>query len=350
MPDTLLIRADANPRMGTGHVMRCLSLAEGWQRAGGAVMFALADATPAIEHRLVSEGFSFVRLTTTLGSDDDAMQASGLARQHGATFVITDGYHFDAAYQRTIMAAGLRLLAVDDYGHAEHYAADFVLNQNLSAREEWYRNRDPHTRLLLGTRYVLLREQFLPYREWQRDIPSVARKILVTLGGADPDNVTGKVIEALRNLDVEVKVVVGGSNPNLERLKSQVSASSILTDVSNMPALMAWADIAVAAGGTTSWELAFMGLPSLVIVLADNQVGIAAALANEGISNNLGPHNDIPVVKITSALQSLLTDPSRREAMSRLGRMLVDGNGVARIVGLLAESSSQSVRTAVLKS
>lgn len=345
MADTLILRADANPRMGTGHVMRCLALAQGWRRTGGQALFVCADITPALEARINTEGFDVRRIPASAGSPEDAQQTIQQARAcqpvAGSTqspWIAADGYQFEAVYQRAIKEAGLRLLLVDDYGHCNHYCADIVLNQNLSARPEWYQHREPHTRLLLGTRYVLLRDQFRAYRDWQRDIAPVARKVLVTLGGADPDNVTGKVIEALRGLDVEAKIVVGGSNPNLEKLKAEtgnLKSCELLVNSNDMPALMAWADMAIAAGGTTSWELAFMGLPSLVLVLADNQRDIATALDREGISINLGWHPDVQAAKLAETLRTLLVDAERRATMSQRGRQLVDGCGVARVVKIL---------------
>jgi len=339
MSDCLLIRADASTRIGTGHVMRCLALAQAWRQSGGSAIFASAEIPAALEARLAGEGFQSVRLSVTPGTKEDAAKTGETAKSQNASWIVADGYNFGLDYQRIIKAAGLRLLFPDDYGHAEEYVADFVLNQNLTANAALYARRGPHTRLLLGTRYVLLREEFLRWKDWRREIPPVARKVLVTLGGADPDNVTGKVIQALRGLDVEVKIVIGGSNPHLEQLRSQVSSVirdpsslTLLTDVTNMPELMAWADAAVAAGGSTSWELAFMGLPSLAIVLADNQLEVAASLERAGVTINLGEQKRLKIEGATETVQALLADHSRRENMSRRGRQLVDGLGVQRVL------------------
>lgn len=338
MPSALLLfRTDASACIGTGHVMRCLSLAQGWLRAGGVVFFAMAEATPTLEQRLGDEGIEFVRIVAAKGCDDDVIQTVELARQRHAMWVVLDGYHFGADYQRGIKAGGLRLLVFDDYGHADHYCADFILNQNLHATADLYRRREPHTRLLLGTRYVLLREQFKGWRKWQREIPTVARKVLVTLGGADPDNVTSKVVEALRGLDIEAKIVAGGSNPHFKELLSVVRPpSSVLHDVTNMPELMAWADIAIAAGGTTSWELAFMGLPSLLIVLAENQRASVKRLAEAGVCFNVGWHSTLSVQVLAEKLKQFASDRNGREGMICRARELVDGSGVIRVINAIS--------------
>ena len=309
----IVLRADGSAQRGTGHVMRCLSLAQAWP---GKAIFAMAETTPGLTQRLQTEGFEI--------AGDNVIE---LARQHDAAWVVADGYHFDAAFQRQIKDAGLRLLLVDDYGHAEHYSADYILNQNLYASPRFYTDREPRTQLLLGTRYAMLRRQFNEWRTWQREIPAVARKVLVTLGGADADNVTGAVVEALREFDIELKVVVGGSNPHF------ADSSSVIRDAKNMPELMAWADVAISAGGTTSYELAFMGLPGLVFVLADNQRAVADALDAAGLAVKTTQES------VADDLRALLGDAGRRAEMSGRGRQLVDGDGVNRVVACLRSAS-----------
>lgn len=335
----LLVRVDASIKIGTGHLMRCMALAQAWQNIGGQAIFAIATQATPIEDRLVSEGMDFVHLSVEPGSAEDARKTASLARQLGATWVVVDGYYFGAEYQRIIKNCGLRLLFIDDYGHAQHYWADIVLNQNIYAHKGLYLNRSPDTKLLLGTRYALLRQEFRQWQGWTRKISAVARKVLVTLGGSDPDNVTLKVIQGLQRVDVpglEAVVVVGGSNPHYEQLQAAVDASqfpiSLERNVTNMPELMAWADVAITAGGSTTWELAFMGLPSLVLVLADNQRAIAEKLGKVGVAVNLGWHTNALAAEITQLIKRLLMSSGIRAEMSRHGQELIDGEGTARVL------------------
>ena len=113
---------------------------------------------------------------------------------------MVDGYQFNADYQRALKAAGFRVLFLDDYGHATHYSADLVLNQNAYANEKMYAARESYTRLLLGTDYCLLRREFSSWRGWKREIAPIGTKILVTMGGSDPENFTTDVVEALCHL------------------------------------------------------------------------------------------------------------------------------------------------------
>ena len=338
----ILIRADASTYIGTGHVMRCLALAQAWQDQGGRAIFVLSNKSPALEARLLSEQMLILHLSVEVGSDEDAHQTVDFAYQFAPKWVVVDGYHFGAEYQKAIKDFGNSLLFFDDYGHSNCYYADLVLNQNISAHQDLYINREPYTKLLLGTDYTLLRKEFCQWLQWHRKINLVASKILVTLGGSDPDNVTLKVIQALQlvNSDnLEVIVVVGGSNPHYEKLQTEVAKSRILItlqqNVTNMPELMAWADIAIAAGGSTNWELAFMGLPSLVITVADNQKDITAKLDRQGVIINLGWHQNVTIEGLSLAIQDLIGDRPHRETMSKKGQQLVDGNGAKRVVSAM---------------
>lgn len=333
-PETLLIRADGSSSLGTGHIMRMLALAQAWRRQGGKSIFARTETTVALEQRIAAEQFEQVRITTQTGSSEDAVQTLALAREHHAAWVVTDGYHFGVGYQTVLKEGGCRLLFVDDYGHAQDYCADLILNQNLGAEPVLYARRATHTRLLLGPRYVLLREEFLRWNDWPRQIPPIARKVLVTLGGSDPENVTGKVVEALHGLEVEGKVVVGGSSPHADtwRLTFQKkgSALDLVVNAANMPELMAGADLVIAAAGTTLLELAFMGLPGLVLVLAENQVRGAAAFQECGAVVNMG-RNHKPR-DLRAQIEHLLGAADQRKSMSDVGRRLVDGRGAERVV------------------
>jgi len=261
--------------------------------------------------------------------------------RHADAWVALDGYHFDPVYQECVRRKGHRLLVIDDIAHLERYDVDVLLNQNIHADQLVY-HLNPDASLLLGTQYALLRPEFLPWRSWQRQTRPVARNVLVTLGGSDPNNVSLKVVRALRRLDgfpLDVRIIAGPASGNLEELQAAIrilpGETRILTDVSNMPKLMAWADVAVSAGGSTCWELAFMGLPNIVLVLSDDQRRIGQGLGAEGVALNLGWHEEVSEGQIAEALGQLVEDRARRETMSARGRQLVDGRGAARVAAAM---------------
>jgi UDP-2,4-diacetamido-2,4,6-trideoxy-beta-L-altropyranose hydrolase len=335
----LLIRADAGERMGTGHVMRTLALAQAWQDAGGTARYAMAAPSPGVVTRLDAESLAIDAIAAVPGSDDDARQTINFARGHAAQAVVVDGYQFAADYQRLIKEAGLRLLVLDDYGHADHYWADLVLNQNLHADESLYRSREPYTQLLLGVRFALLRREFLKRQAWERENPHHAAKVLVTLGGGGADNVTPRMMQALERIDraeLEVVVLAGAANRCHAELQAAAKRASAKTrieaSVTDMPPLMAWADVALGAAGSSCWERAFMGLPSLVVVLAFNQEPLARELAAAGIAGDLGPHERLDVLALADRLSRLLQSPAERRRMSEAGKKMIDGDGARRVL------------------
>ena len=350
--DLLLIRADASSKIGTGHIMRCLALAQAWKKRGGAVTFLSYCKSTELRRRIINEGFDFIDIENSYPDPSDLKTTlsilqkiqngnSSLVTRHSSLtslWLVIDGYHFDTSYQKAIKEAGYQLLVIDDTAHLPYYYADILLNQNINAERLSY-PCDADTKLLLGTRYALLRQEFLAWRDWKRDIPEVAHNILVTLGGADSNNVTIKVIKALNMINdsgLQVKIVTGPSNPNRNSLKDALYLSPLtfylLPSVNEMPELMAWADIAVSGGGSTCWEMAYIGLPNLIVVLADNQRLGAEGLDKEGCSINFGPLDSLGSEKIANEIEKLIYKKEIRKTMSKAGRNLIDGFGVDRVL------------------
>jgi UDP-2,4-diacetamido-2,4,6-trideoxy-beta-L-altropyranose hydrolase len=198
--------------------------------------------------------------------------------------------------------------------------------------------------MLLGTRYALLRPEFATFPGRPRHTRAVARRVLVTLGGSDPENVTPMVLRALEMVGVpelHARVVAGPANPHLEGLCEAGWRSrgrmEILTAAEDMPALMDWAEIAISAGGSTCWELAFMGVPSIILVLADNQLGVAQALGEAGIPVQMGRAETISPQALAEKLAALLPAAAEREQMALRGRALVDGRGTRRVIRAMRE-------------
>ncbi len=341
---SLFIRADSTNQIGTGHIMRCIALGQAWQDEGGKVVFLSHCESDALRERIVKEGFKFVPIDHPHPHPSDLSQTlmqlqsflpSLSSFSPSVPWLVLDGYHFTPDYQDAIKDAGILLLVIDDMNHLPYYHADIILNQNIHATDMEY-NCDPNTKLLLGPKYVLLRREFLKYKEFNREIPDKARKILVTMGGADPDNVTLKVIQALNLLndsELEVKVVIGPSNPHMESIKKELSLSPfsfhLLPSVDNMADLMAWADLAIAAGGSTSWELVFMKTPSVFTITSQDQYQIVKALVTKGIADELNgqaSESDYNTIIYT------IFDPKKRANMSSKGRCYVDGKGAKRVI------------------
>ncbi|MFC1891394.1 UDP-2,4-diacetamido-2,4,6-trideoxy-beta-L-altropyranose hydrolase [Thermodesulfobacteriota bacterium] len=345
----IIIRADASARIGTGHIMRTLALIHAWQEIGGDALLVAAEIPDLLKQRLSKEGISTIGIDFQPGSEADARQLCKLSEDNKASWIIVDGYQFGSDYQKYIKEAGNRVLFVDDYGHAEHYYADIVLNQNIYANNLMYPNIEAYTRLLLGTRYSLLRREFWSWQNSQRQFPETASKILITLGGSDQDNVTGNIIDAFNlvsKFDLEIKVIVGGANPNICELRDKVNKSPhkirLIENTTKMPELMAWADLAISAGGSTVWELCLLGTPSLIFILADNQKNIAKGLHKAGAAVHFDSHDNFDVQYFIEQVRYLLEDMILRERISEIGQNMVDGRGAFRTVQILKGKPCES--------
>lgn len=339
MTVNLILRVDGGPTIGGGHVMRCLALAQAWAEAGGRAAFCAAALAPSLRRRVLDEGFECIALDAEPGSMTDADLTVAGARRVGATIVVADGYHLGTGFRSRLRGAGLKVAGLDDNGEIGTYIDDLVVNQNRHATAALYPRRAEHTRLLLGTEYVLLRHEF---KRWQREpptFPAQIRRLLVTLGAADPNNVTGAVMTSIASVlpaDTETAVVVGASNPHFDpiaELGPRIPHCHVVGDPGRgLPRLMESVDLAVCAGGSTMWELAYMGVPFIPVVIAENQRQAVAAMARDGY-----PTADAAAVArdLPAAVATLLADAHRRQTLSRLGRRLVDGDGAERVCAAL---------------
>ena len=347
---TLLIRADANSQMGTGHVMRCIALGQQWQGQYGAVRFVCKALPEPLQHRLRTEAFELEDVTSESGSPADASSLVQLARRHNAAGLVVDGYQFGAEYQAIVATARSALMVVDDYGHAQRYHADLILNHNAGADAGLYNHRQPETQLLLGPRYALLRREFLDRPSAERPFPELACNILVTLGGSDPENATARIISALKTtLDRcgRFRIIIGGQNPRADELESMAASDvrfECLRNVQNMAPHYEWADLAVAAGGSSNWEMCYFGLPRVILVIAENQRVVAQELARSECCVNLGWHEDLDDPAIATAVEALATSATARSAMSKKSRELVDGQGARRATQALQRVAAYTTR------
>lgn len=282
---SLLIRADAAPRMGTGHVMRCLALAQAARRAGLEVHMICRLGVAWVQERLALEGVPVHRV----GGEPPAqeypedvlaqlrMDSLPVPSPEGeGIWVVVDGYHFTLECQQAIRAAGYKLLVIDDYAHLPEYSCDILLNQNIGAETLEYHG--DIGKKLLGLEYVLLRQEFLDAREKaaQRVFPPTPQKILITLGGGDFIEYLERIAAKMNEPELAgrtVRVIQGAMDAG--RIRAAFAASpaklEILPRVDDMPALLLDTDLCITAGGSTCWELLCLGVPFLTVEVAENQ-------------------------------------------------------------------------------
>ncbi|MEO5338929.1 MAG: UDP-2,4-diacetamido-2,4,6-trideoxy-beta-L-altropyranose hydrolase [Magnetococcus sp. MYC-9] len=352
---TVVFRVDASLQIGSGHVMRCMTLA-GRLRAEGVAVHFICRAHPGHLMALIAaQDYPVHSLPVPdvpvapdsgeplahghwLGVSQavDAREVIAVLRPLGeVAWLVVDHYGLDRRWETELATHVGRILVVDDLADRAH-ACDLLLDQNLhDGMQQRYRPWvSPRCTLLLGPHYALLRPQFAAARQRMRPRDGHVRRLLLFLGGADPGNVTTKALQALAPLDREVDVVLGGSNPHraqIQALCAQNARFHCHVQVESMAELMLQADLALGAAGTTSWERCCLELPCLLLILADNQRSIARLLAERGVARLLGEAAEVSAAQITQAVRALMQEPSVCRQMQSRAASLCDGLGVHRV-------------------
>lgn len=354
----IVFRVDASHRIGSGHLMRCLTLARALREQGAACHFVCREHPGHLAGLVEHQGFGIKLLplkTQLLQSpdqepiyddwlgasrDDDAADCRQWLDTLDARWLVCDHYGIDATWERQITRPGLRLLVIDDLANRQHHC-DVLLDQNLGHGESHYRPLvDSQTRLLIGPRYALLRPEFLTWRQHslERRRTTPPQSLLISLGGVDERNDTERCLDAIDTLtlapDFCIDVVLGAQSIWLDSVRQRAArmrhTTHVHVQIDNMAQRMAISDIAIGAGGGTSWERCCLGLPTLAILAADNQRSGLQALTAAGAVAMLEPGASL-TMQLRHQL-SRLDDAAQRMAMVRAGADLVDGQGVRRVL------------------
>ena len=352
--------------MGTGHAMRCLTLADELKRLGTKCTFITRAHPGNMADAMKERGYETVLLPKATEAyqsrQDDVAHASWLgvsweqdAEETGATigasrpeWLIVDHYGIDARWHKKLRAQVGKIMVIDDLADRPH-DCDLLLDQNLGREVSDYANLVPdHCMILLGPKYALLRPEFATLREYslQRRKDAKIHRVQISMGGVDQHNATGKALAALNEcqlpIDCRITVVMGQNAPWLDDVKRQAKTlpwrTEVLVNINDMAQRMADSDLAIGAAGATSWERCCMGLPTLMVVLAENQQKIADALDSVGASHKIGDPIAACFYKdISRALTEFIKKPAGLKAMSLNAASVADGSGLqlvlAKILG-----------------
>lgn len=347
----VVVRSDASVQLGAGHIMRCLALAGELRSEGARVSFICRELPGDLCGLVEKKGYPVRRLPESgrlpegkpdqddysrgdLSPAEDAVRTIAvLEKDGGADWLVVDHYSLDSRWESQMRPLVKNIMVIDDLADRPH-DCDLLLDQNLCKdMETRYQGLVPaHCRKLLGPGHALLRPEFRAARKILRERDGRVRRILVFFGGSDPADQTSKALEAIRRLnrpDISVDVVVGDSNPARDRVREKCSRlpnTAYHCQVENMAGLMAAADLAIGAGGTAAWERCFLGLPAVVLVVAQNQDQAAAAVAAAGAVRNLGWHDKVGAESLADAVEELLRNPGALREMGEKAVKLM-GNG-----------------------
>ena len=333
---TCVFRADASAALGGGHVMRCLTLAAALTAAGWDCAFAVDAQTRATVRVLDA-----VPCVVLAAADNPASLRA--AFPHGVDLLVTDSYAIGHPYESACRGWARLILAIDDLADRVH-DCDLLLDQTLAREAEAYGRRVPAgARLLLGSRFALLRPEFARLRDGCLSARShrPARRILVSAGLTDLTGVTIPMVEGARRAapGFAIDVAIGSSCPHVPAIAAACSAAQATLHVESddIPGLMAQADLALGAPGATAWERCCLGLPAALVVLADNQRDNAAALEAAGAATILGPHTSLSAAAVAAGIAALLAKPDTLSEMSYRAAAVCDGLGTSRVLEALGE-------------
>lgn len=326
--------------------MRCLTLAQALSARGVSCGFLCRRADGDLidwmreQSYFQQAGFFTLELAPDV-PDVPASVAALQALPARPAWLVVDHYQLDADWERAIRPYAGKILAIDDLADRPH-ACHLLLDQNLHPDTQRYAALlTPECQPLLGPAFALLRPEFLSAREGLSPRNGDFRRLVVSFGGSDPQDETGKTLKAIQTLENRTwtaEVVIGGQNARRKALEAQCAAITGVrahVNVSYMAELMAQADLMVGAGGTTSWERACLGLPALVTLIAENQRELTRHLSDRGVVRNLGAADDVSPEAIAEALLWAEHSPDWLREASRAGMALVDGHGAARVVAAM---------------
>ncbi|MND44476.1 UDP-2,4-diacetamido-2,4,6-trideoxy-beta-L-altropyranose hydrolase [compost metagenome] len=363
----IVFRTDASLEIGSGHVMRCLTLADALSEKGAECKFVcrahfghLADLIRARGHHchlleVMSEQDNGDRSSPAHASwlgchwTSDAAQTRRILAELRPAWLVVDHYALDANWECMLRNDVGRIMVIDDLADRPH-DCDLLLDQNLGRQPDDYRKHTPPgCQLLIGPRYALLRPEFAALREYslkRRQLP-VLKQVLITMGGVDKLNVTGRVLNALRCAplpdDCRILVVMGPKAPWLTQIEGLAATlhwpTEVLVSANNMAQLMASSDLAIGAAGSTSWERCCLGLPTLMMIIADNQRKVADYLMSAGAAECIQTEN--MEENIVNWFHSYISAPDIITTMTRCTTNITDGLGAWRVSDVIISTSME---------
>ncbi|NUT79800.1 UDP-2,4-diacetamido-2,4,6-trideoxy-beta-L-altropyranose hydrolase [Pseudomonas brassicacearum] len=361
-------RADASLQIGSGHVMRCLTLAEALRAKGAECHFICREHPGNLLKSIRDKGFNVYALASDkrlepsvqapgnprywawLGASQelDAEQCAKFLEVLQPNWLVVDHYALDITWELRLKKNGVKLLVIDDLADRNHIS-DILLDQTFGRKSSDYFSRVPLDCVVLcGSKYALLRPDFIKLRPYSLSRRSQYRleSVLVTLGGVDKNNVTRQVLEGLKvsalPKNCRITVVMGATAPWLEDIQHLAITMpwhiDVKVDVSDMAQLMAESDLSIGAAGATSWERCCLGVPTIMVVLADNQKFAASLLERAKAVLMISSGSGV-TLQLTRAIEDAVNDPDFLKSLSESSKMVTDGAGCERLLKAIANSN-----------
>lgn len=363
----IIFRADASLEIGSGHIMRCLTLANSLSAKGAEVTFLIRNQPGNFKDLIVAHGHQVCELPAIKNKlneredfrppygqwfgvfqEEDAQDTIKKLNNIQPDWLIVDHYAIDSAWHKALRPYVKKIMVIDDLAD-RNYDCDLLLDQNYfhNLESRYLGKVLPSTQTLLGPYYALLRPEFHEIRKQQKLIDKSEKRIFVFFGGSDQHNLTSKTLEALDNpqfSDLQIDVVIGAQNLYKKSIKKQVQAragTNLYVQVSNIADIMARADFSIGAGGSTTWERLCLGIPTIVVTFAENQVKASQDLNELGLIHYVGDAKQIISSDIKNSILKMINNPNYSIRKEILGKDIVDGCGVNRVVKFIMKSTKR---------
>ena len=354
----VVFRVDASQKIGSGHVMRCLALAEMLRSLGGSIDFIMRDYIGNLNEHVKRQGFNtYLLLDQNITIEQKNLnkyeQCTGFVQEIDAEktihilafkkidWLIIDHYEIDKVWENKLRLHSKKIMVIDDMAN-RHHNCDILLDQTFGRKELDYKGLVPdYCNLLLGSENSLLHSSFKKLRQkalQRRKNYNNTNSILISIGSMDEKNITSRVLKALSSIiwknNTVVNVVLTSSAPYLQAVIDSLFKYkypvNVLIDVTNMAELMLESDLAIGAGGTTSWERCCLALPTVLIILAENQRNVGERLAQVGATITI-QENDKLENNIKQAVTDIMQDKILYMDMSNKAAEVSNGDGVKRV-------------------
>lgn len=355
----IAIRVDASTQIGTGHFMRCMAFADVLKHFGSKTLFVSRSLPEYLKDKLKAKGHEFIALSDNpiktrkidlvhshwLGTsqNSDAKESIRALSDQLWDWLIVDHYALDERWEKKMRQITRNILVIDDLVDRKH-DCEVLLDQTYGRKAQDYEELvSKKCKLLTGSNYSLLRPEFSKLRKYSlhRRLKPELKHILISLGGVDKYNVTGKVLQVLKTCDLlkdcQITVVMGKAAPWIETVRKQASKlpckTEVKVDVNEVGKLMADSDLAIGAAGSTAWERCCLGLPTILLVLADNQKEIAQRLDEVRAVVLVSE-----VFKVKKSIEFLLEHPEKLTDLSKISSSITDGNGLKYVYDYMKET------------
>lgn len=324
------IRADGGSNIGMGHIMRCMAISKELLERNIDVFF-ISKFCKEVNDIFINQDIKFINIYSE-NLDDEIFEIEKIIKDYNIDCIITDSYNLSNDYLFKIKKYLRLLISIDD-NSLYNYPSDIIINGNIYANDLNYKLIDKDTKLLLGSQYCILRNEFR--KNFNFRVKEKVENILVTMGGSDINNFTPFVLETIKELNININVIIGKSFEcinKIQEISKKYNNINLIYNPSNISEIMKNNDIAISASGSTAYELCKVGVPAILIVQAENQENIACEFDKKGIMINMGYFSDLKKDELLEKVKFLIDNKGVRYKMNNLSKNIIPDDGVKNIV------------------